>query len=141
MAVRKFSGKHHSSCFLKGVKIFQNLERPHDQCKVFMIFIRSNSLLPYNLLCPNHIGGEMVSLLTSIAVDHGFELQSSQTIYTYYYIKIGICCFSAMHTVLRCKSKDCLAQNHDNVSEWSSISTCDNVSEWSSISTCRLLFH
>ena len=96
----------------------------HDQCKVFVIFIRSNSLLPYNLhvLGPNHIGGVIVSLLASIAVYPGFELQSSQTIYTCYYIKIGICCLSAMHTVLRCKSKDCLAQNHDNVSEWNYMS-------------------
>ena len=78
MADRKISEKHHSSYYpcMKDVESFQNLERPHDQCKVFVIFIRSNSLLPYNLLGPNHIGGVMVSLLASIAVDHGFELQS-----------------------------------------------------------------
>ena len=82
MAVRKISGKHHSSCYpcMKDVETFQNSERPHDQCKVFVIFIRSNSLLPYNLLGPNHISGVMVSLLASIAVDHGFDLQSSPTI-------------------------------------------------------------
>ena len=36
-------------------------------------------------------------------------------------IKIGICCFSTKYTTLRCKSKDGLAQNQDNVSEWSDI--------------------
>jgi hypothetical protein len=36
--------------------------------------------------------------------------------------KIGICCFSAKHTILRRKSKDWLAQNQDNVSEWGDMS-------------------
>jgi len=31
--------------------------------------------------------------------------------------KIGICCFSAQHAVLRRKNKDRLSQNQDNVSE------------------------
>ena len=38
--------------------------------------------------------------------------------------KIGICCFSAKHTALRRKSKDWLARNKNNVSEWKNISTC-----------------
>jgi hypothetical protein len=42
----------------------------------------------------------MVSVLTSIAVDRGFESQSGQT----NDYKIDICCFSAMHTALRWKS-------------------------------------
>ena len=33
--------------------------------------------------------------------------------------KIGICCFSAKYVALRRKSKDWLARNQDNVSEWS----------------------
>jgi hypothetical protein len=36
--------------------------------------------------------------------------------------KIGICCFSAKHATLRRKSKDELAQNQDNVSEWGDMS-------------------
>jgi hypothetical protein len=35
----------------------------------------------------------------------------------------GICCFSAKHAALRSKSKDWLAQNQNNVSEWSDMST------------------
>jgi hypothetical protein len=35
--------------------------------------------------------------------------------------KIGICCFSTKHTALRCKSKDWLARNQNNVS---SVATC-----------------
>jgi hypothetical protein len=37
--------------------------------------------------------------------------------------KIGICCFSAKHAALRGKSKDWLARNQNNVSEWSNMST------------------
>jgi hypothetical protein len=57
----------------------------------------------------------MISGLASSAVGRG----SSQT----KDYEIGICCFSAKHAALRRKSKDCLAQNQNNVSEWSDIST------------------
>ena len=53
-----------------------------------------------------HIGGIMVSVLASSAVDRGFEPRSGQT----KDYNIGICCFSAKHTALR-KSKDWLARN------------------------------
>ena len=33
-------------------------------------------------------------------------------------IQIDICCFSGKHAALRRKSKDWLARNQDNVSEW-----------------------
>ena len=62
----------------------------------------------------------MVSVLTSSMVDHGFEPRSGQT----KDYKIGICCFSAKHAALRRKSKDWLAQNQNNVSKWSDMSTC-----------------
>jgi hypothetical protein len=67
----------------------------------------------------NRFGGVMVSVLTSSAVDRGFQLRSGQA----KDYKIGICCFSAKHTVLRRKSKDWLARNQNNVSEWSDFST------------------
>jgi hypothetical protein len=61
----------------------------------------------------------MVSVPASSAVDRGFESRSGQSNdYT-----IGICCFSAKHAALRRKSKDWLARNQKNVSEWSDIST------------------
>ena len=62
-----------------------------------------------NILYIFHIGGVMVRMLASIAVDRGFEPPSGQT----NDYKIGICCFSAKHTA----SKDWLAWNHNNVSE------------------------
>jgi hypothetical protein len=37
--------------------------------------------------------------------------------------EIGICCFSAKHAALTRKSKDWLARNQVNVSEWSDVST------------------
>ena len=52
------------------------------------------------------------------AVNHGFEHRSGQT----KDYKIGNCCFSAKHAALRRKSKDWLARNQNNVSEWSDMS-------------------
>ena len=46
--------------------------------------------------------GVMVSVLTSSAVDHGFEPRSGRT----KDYKIDICCFSAKQKALRSKSKD-----------------------------------
>ena len=66
----------------------------------------------------NRIGGVMVSVFTSSAVNCGFELPSGQT----KDYKISICCFYAKHTALRRKSKDWLAQNQNNMSE------CDDMS-------------
>ena len=67
------------------------------------------------------ISSVMVSVLASSVVYSGFEPWSGQT----RDYKIGICCFSAKHAALRRKSKDWLARNQDNVSEWSDISTAD----------------
>ena len=66
----------------------------------------------------HRIGGVMISVLVSCAVDRGFEPRSSQT----KNYKIGMCCFSVKHTALQRKSKDWLARNQNNVSEWSDIS-------------------
>ena len=60
----------------------------------------------------------MVSVLASSAVDCGFEPRSGQT----KDYDIVICCFSAKHAASRRKSKDWLAQNQDNISEWSDMS-------------------
>jgi hypothetical protein len=65
------------------------------------------------------IGDVMVSVLTSSAVDREFKSRSGHT----KDYKIGICFFSAKHTALRRKSKDWLARNQNNVSEWSDMST------------------
>jgi hypothetical protein len=67
----------------------------------------------------NRIAAVMVSVLASSAVDRGFEPRSGQT----KDYKIGMCCFSAKHAALRRKSKDWLARNQNNVSEWSDMST------------------
>ena len=48
----------------------------------------------------------------------GYEPRSGQT----KGYKIGICCFSTKHATLRRKSKDWLARNQDNVSEWGDMS-------------------
>ena len=48
------------------------------------------------------IGGVMVSVLASSAVDRGFKPRSGQT----KDYEIGICCFPAKHASLRRKSKD-----------------------------------
>ena len=43
-------------------------------------------------------------------------------------LKVGICCFSVKYTTFSIKSKDWLAENDDNVSEYSDISTGGLVS-------------
>jgi len=69
----------------------------------------------------------MISVLASRPlIDFGIEPRSDQT----KDYKIGVCCFSAKHTSLRSKSKDWLAQNHDNVLEWSDLSTCGLLFQW-----------
>ena len=72
-----------------------------------------------NINQKHRIGGVMISVLASSAVDRGFEPWSSET----KDYEIGICCFSAKHAALRRKSKYWLARNQNNVSEWSDIST------------------
>ena len=50
----------------------------------------------------NRIGGVMISVLASSAVDGGFEPRPGQT----KNFKIGICWFSAKNAALKRKSKD-----------------------------------
>ena len=57
--------------------------------------------------------------MVGVLVDRGFEPRPGQA----KDYKIGICCFSAKHTALRRKSKDWLARNQNNVSEWSNMFT------------------
>jgi hypothetical protein len=70
------------------------------------------------------IGGVIVGMLGSSAVDSEFEPRSGHTKDN----TIGICCFSAKHTTLRRTSTDWLAQNQNNVSEWSDMPTHTVVS-------------
>jgi hypothetical protein len=60
----------------------------------------------------------MLASDASSVVDHGLEPWLCQT----KDYKIGICCFSAKHAALRRKSKDWLALNQDDMSEWSDMS-------------------
>ena len=62
----------------------------------------------------------MVSVLTSMAVDCGFESRPSQT----NDYEICVCRFLAKRAALRRKSKDWLAWNQDNVSECVDMSIC-----------------
>jgi len=61
----------------------------------------------------------MVNILTTSAVDHGFEPQTGQP----RDFEIDICCFSAEHAALRSESKNWLARNQDDVSEGSDMAT------------------
>jgi hypothetical protein len=81
-----------------------------------------------NINQKNRIGDVMVCVLASSTVDRGFEPQSGQT----KDYAIGMCCFSAKHAALRRKSKDWLARNQNNVSEWSDISTRGLLFQWAS---------
>jgi hypothetical protein len=81
---------------------------------VIIIYLPSIAFYPINL---DRIGGPVVSVLASSAVDRGFEPRSGQT----KDYKIGICCFSAQHASLRRKSKDGLTRDQNNVFEWSEL--------------------
>jgi hypothetical protein len=70
----------------------------------------------------------MVNILSKSVVDRGFEPRSGQT----KDFKIGICCLSAKHAVLRRKSKNQLAGNQDNVSEWGDMSIHGLLFGWAS---------
>ena len=84
-------------------------------------------------------------MLTSSAVDHGFDPQSSQA----NDYKIGICskcCFSAKHAAIRRKSKSGLARNQDTVSSgvsclpvdcWSSTKLTSSSSHWKLTCSCH----
>jgi hypothetical protein len=89
-----------------------------------------NILLILILFWPlfNRIGGVMVSVLASSAVDIWSESWSGQT----KDYNNGIRCFSAKHATLRRKSKDWLAGNQDNVSEWSDMSIYGLLFQWDS---------
>jgi len=88
--------------------------------KPYHINVVSSTPRPSGIRTHNDcIGGAMVSMLASSAVDHGFEARSGQT----KDYKIGICCFSAKQAALRRKSEDWLARNQNNVSECSDMST------------------
>ena len=72
---------------------------------------------------------EPLFVLTWICISQfcGFELGSCQT----KDYEIGICCFSDKHTPLMRKSKDWLARNQDNVSEWGNMFICGLLFGWS----------
>ena len=87
-------------------------------CPILSVSLDCPLLIDFSVFCSdqlffsNRIGGVMVSVLASSAVDHGLEHRSGHTKdYT-----IGICCFFAMHAALRSKNKDWLARNQNNVS-------------------------
>ena len=71
----------------------------------------------------NRIIGVNVRMLTSSAVDRGFEPRSVQT----KDFKICICSFSVTHAALRRNSKDLLARHQNNVTEWGDMSTPQTV--------------
>jgi hypothetical protein len=71
---------------------------------------------------PSSIRGVMVSVVPSSAVDCRFKHLTSKTKDNI----IGICCFSTKHAAFRSKSQYWLAQNQDNVFEWSDMFTVDS---------------
>ena len=73
----------------------------------------------------NCIGSVMVSVLALSVVDY----------------KMSICCFSAKNSTSRNKSRDWLAQNQSNASEWSDMSTHRLLFQWASTINIQLLVY
>jgi hypothetical protein len=82
----------------------------------------------------NRIGGVMVNVLVSSAVDRGFESRLGQN----KDYKNDMCCFSAKHASLRRKSKYWLARNRDNMSEWGYMSIRGLLFQWASTINIQL---
>ena len=68
------------------------------------------------------------------SIDRVFNTLSGQT----NNCKIGICWFSSKHAALRSKSKDWLARNQNNVSEWSDMFTRGLLCQWTSTINIQL---
>ena len=69
-----------------------------------------------------------VDATNSMTVDRRFEPLSGQS----KDYKIGICYFSAKYAALRRKSKDWLARNQENVSDWADMSIRGLLFQWAS---------
>jgi len=82
------------------------------------------------ILSFNHIDAVMVRDFTLSTLDCELDSWSSQTKDS----QFGNCCFSARYVALMKKSRDWLALNQDNMSEW-----CDMIII-ADMSTHRLLF-
>jgi len=67
-------------------------------------------------------------------VDRGFKPRLGQA----KYYEIGVYYFLAKHTVLSSKSKNGLARNQDNVSEWSDMSNRGLLFQWAIIIQIQL---
>jgi hypothetical protein len=74
------------------------------------------------------LANNIVSVLVSRGVDHGSEPWWGQT----KDYESGIHCISAKHVALKRKSKDWLALNQDNVSEWGDMSIRRLLFQWAS---------
>ena len=119
-----------------GVRVTRSLVL-HVFCRsLFVLFLLAIVLSVFLITSSkfNRVGGVMVSVLASSAVDGGFELRSRQTEDD----KIGICCFSDEHATLWRKSRDWLARNQNNVSERGDMSIRRLLFQWVSIIKIQL---
>ena len=109
-------------------QIFYVLFNEYNNCSHFIyIYCHSDNKF---CVCSNRIGGVLVSVLASSAVDRG-SCRIKDNI-------ISICCFSPKHAVLRKKNKDWFARNQDNVSESGDMSTCGLLFQWATCSTIKI---
>jgi hypothetical protein len=109
-------------------RLYQLLSGYINYSEVISITQRLYQLLIYM----NHFGGVMVIVLASSAVDREFEPRSGQT----KHYQIGIFCFSTKHAALSRNSKDWLAQNRDNMSEWGVMYIRELLFQW--VSTIKI---
>ena len=93
--------------------------------KVFhnMLFIYVNST-SYVFL-ENRLRDEILNVFTSWSVDCKFDPMWKTT-------TVVCWCLSTKHALLSIKSRECLAQSHDHISEWSDMSICKLLLQWTS---------
>ena len=101
---------------------------------IIIILFRNCIFKHQNLLLSNQVGDVMVSVFAYCVVDRGFKPWSGQT----KDYKMGMCCFLTKNAALRSKSKDWLARNRNNVSEWNDMSTHRLLFQWPSTIQIKL---
>ena len=113
--------KHFDDVFTKGIFQLWHTFTPllfETRLQIISAMFQLNGLAVSDKM--NCISDVMVMVLAFSVIDRGFKSWSSQAKDN----KNDIYCFSGDYAALRSKNNKWLAQNQDNVSEWSNMSIC-----------------
>ena len=98
---------------------------------LFLVLLKLLKSSPNDLVYSTQV--QMLFVKSSTKIPHLILFRSSQT----KDFRIGICCFYPKHAALRRKSKDWLARNQNNVSDWSDMFN-HRLFQWASTMKIKL---